>query len=68
MEDLFQLHAIGANVLHRGGADAPRDQREVFHPGYIPIQAVLDEPVPRLSRPGLHIYMTVILPQGQDAF
>ena len=58
LETLLQLDAVGADVLHRRGADGARDQRQVLQPGPALGEREVDEVVPvlagaRLDDPGV---------------
>ena len=53
-ETVLQLHAIGANVLHRRGPDRAGNQGQVFQAGPALRQRPGHELVPILSSRGLH--------------
>ena len=50
VEDVLQLHAIGADVLHRRRTHGAGNQAEIFQTGQAPFQAPLHEWVPGLAR------------------
>src|SRR3546814_6189194 len=52
VDALAHLHAVGADVLDRRGADGAGDQGEVFQPAQPQRQRVHDEAVPRQARAG----------------
>ena len=53
VEAVLQLHAVGTDVLHRRGAHATGDQRQVLQPRQALLQRPGDELVPVLAGAGL---------------
>lgn len=60
MKYFFYFYAVGADVLHRCGADASGDEAEIFHAGEIVLDTILYKPMPALPCPGLQVYIAVI--------
>ena len=58
VEDIFDLHAIGTNVLHWRSADGTGNQAEVFQADQALLQGVLHKRMPWLARFGFnhHLY------------
>src|SRR5215212_6126624 len=65
---IFYFHAISPYVLHRGCTVVSRDQRKVFYPCIIIIEAVQHKAVPVLSCPRFYKYMIIIFFDDFDTF
>ena len=64
---VLDLDTIGADVLHRRGADGAGNQAEVFQPGKTLGQRVLHERMPRFARFRLDHHATAIVAEHADA-
>ena len=64
-EHVLDLHAIGADVLHRCRADGAGNQAEVFQPRQPLRQGVLHERMPRLAGLGFDHDLAAVI--AQDA-
>src|ERR1700744_5017207 len=60
MEYFFYLNAIGADILHGGGAYTAGDEGKVFYAGPVAAEAVLHEAVPGFAGAGTDIYMGLV--------
>ncbi|MOA13104.1 hypothetical protein D3C78_1331380 [compost metagenome] len=56
--EVGQLDAVGADVLHRGGTDSARDQRQILQPMPTLLQGVAHQLVPLLPR--RHVQQPVV--------